>query len=311
MSLTRHTKIRPFLIAGVAAVVVGGSGAAWACNSLLGSDVEVPTTTLSTNYTQLASASSDERTSAESKAARSAAAQKKHSRSGSATTSPVETSRPDDTASPDDVGTTSAASAAQTTDPAQSTSPAEATDSAEATDAVPTTSPAQTTSPEQTASDEPTGSDETTSSDSPGSPAPSESEDGGLTEENGFEQEVVELVNEQREAAGCPALEQDDALTAAALAHTERGAEDGSLSHRYAGEEPLGYRITAAEYTWSAVGENIAVGYSDPEAVMAGWMNSAGHRENILNCSFEDIGVAAVTDASGRIWWTQDFGAAA
>lgn len=68
-----------------------------------------------------------------------------------------------------------------------------------------------------------------------------------------------------------------------------------------------GDRITDAGYRWSTYGENIAKGQRTPAAVMDSWMNSPGHRANILNCSFKELGVG-VEDSPGGIVWTQDFG---
>jgi hypothetical protein len=69
-------------------------------------------------------------------------------------------------------------------------------------------------------------------------------------------------------------------------------------------------RIVACNYPTSnaSVGENIAYGYSTPSAVMNGWMNSSGHRANILNSSFRVIGVSAAATSNGTLYWTQDFG---
>ncbi len=60
--------------------------------------------------------------------------------------------------------------------------------------------------------------------------------------------------------------------------------------------------------TRAEVGENIAKGYPSPEAVMKAWMNSPGHRRNILNCDFEALGVGVIRGSNGRLFWTQDFG---
>jgi uncharacterized protein YkwD len=73
------------------------------------------------------------------------------------------------------------------------------------------------------------------------------------------------------------------------------------------GKDP-GDRITAAGYQWTTYGENIARGQQTPAAVMDSWMNSPGHRANILNCSFKEIGLG-VHEGSGGPWWTQVFGA--
>ena len=56
--------------------------------------------------------------------------------------------------------------------------------------------------------------------------------------------------------------------------------------------------------TYRTAGENIAMGYRTPEAVMEGWMNSPGHKANILNSSYTEIGVGYVSDGS---YWTQEF----
>jgi uncharacterized protein YkwD len=53
----------------------------------------------------------------------------------------------------------------------------------------------------------------------------------------------------------------------------------------------------------------VAYGQRTPAEVMDAWMNSPGHRANILNCQFKEIGVGVVPDSNGRLYWTQDFGA--
>ena len=59
--------------------------------------------------------------------------------------------------------------------------------------------------------------------------------------------------------------------------------------------------------SYKAAGENIAKGQKTPEEVMNGWMNSQGHRDNILNANFTDIGVGFVTDSNGGTYWVQMF----
>jgi uncharacterized protein YkwD len=66
-------------------------------------------------------------------------------------------------------------------------------------------------------------------------------------------------------------------------------------------------RITAAGYRWSNAAENIAKGQSTPAAVMQSWMNSPGHRANILNCKLKNIGVGLAYDSRNSPLWTQDF----
>ncbi|MEV8592949.1 CAP domain-containing protein [Streptomyces sp. NPDC052012] len=135
---------------------------------------------------------------------------------------------------------------------------------------------------------------------SPSAPKPSATASGAVAR-------VVELVNAERSKAGCSAVKVNSALTKAAQDHSEDMAATGTMSHTGSDGSSPEQRITRAGYSWSAYGENVAYGYSTPEQVMQGWMNSPGHRENILNCSFKEIGVGLAQPGS---YWTQDFGTA-
>ncbi|MFE9820453.1 sigma-70 family RNA polymerase sigma factor [Streptomyces sp. NPDC005773] len=120
--------------------------------------------------------------------------------------------------------------------------------------------------------------------------------------------QVVALVNKERAAAGCGALTEDAQLTDAAQRHSEDMAARNFFEHTNPDGAGPGERVTDAGYRWSAYGENIARGQQSPESVMDSWMNSPGHRANILNCSFKNIGIGIHKGAGGP-WWTQDFGA--
>ncbi|MFF4958906.1 sigma-70 family RNA polymerase sigma factor [Streptomyces sp. NPDC001222] len=120
--------------------------------------------------------------------------------------------------------------------------------------------------------------------------------------------QVVALVNKERAAAGCGPLTENGQLGQAAQAHSDDMAARNFFAHTNPDGADPGQRISAAGYRWSTYGENIAEGQQTPEAVMNSWMNSPGHRANILNCSFKEIGVG-VHRGSGGPWWTQDFGA--
>jgi RNA polymerase sigma factor (sigma-70 family) len=120
--------------------------------------------------------------------------------------------------------------------------------------------------------------------------------------------QVVALVNKERAAAGCGPLTENPQLNQAAQGHSDDMAARDFFDHINPDGADPGQRTTAAGYTWSTYGENIAQGQQTPEAVMDSWMNSPGHRANILNCSFKDIGVGIHT-GSGGPWWTQNFGA--
>ena len=121
-----------------------------------------------------------------------------------------------------------------------------------------------------------------------------------------YAQQVVDLVNAQRSQHGCGPLSSEPRLAAAARSHSEDMADRGYFSHASPEGEHADHRIEAAGYHWSSWGENIARGQKDPAAVMDAWMNSPGHRANILNCSFQQIGVGVRT-GSGGPWWTQVF----
>ncbi|MFD8814003.1 CAP domain-containing protein [Streptomyces sp. NPDC059627] len=93
-------------------------------------------------------------------------------------------------------------------------------------------------------------------------------------------------------------------LPKVAQAHSEDMALHQNMSHSGSDGSSPGDRITSAGYTWSAYGENVAYGYASPEQVMAAWMASPGHKANILNCTFKEIGVGL---ARPNDYWTQDF----
>ncbi|KUL46895.1 sigma-70 family RNA polymerase sigma factor [Streptomyces regalis] len=120
--------------------------------------------------------------------------------------------------------------------------------------------------------------------------------------------QVVALVNKERASAGCGPVTEDPQLNQAAQGHSEDMDVRDFFDHTNPDGADPGQRITAVGYTWSTYGENIAQGQQTPQEVMDSWMNSPGHRANILNCSFKDIGVG-IHDGSGGPWWTQNFGA--
>jgi RNA polymerase sigma factor (sigma-70 family) len=120
--------------------------------------------------------------------------------------------------------------------------------------------------------------------------------------------QVIALVNQQRAAAGCSPVNENADLDKAAQGHSDDMAARNYFDHVSPDGTDPGQRITAAGYHWSTYGENIAKGQSTPQAVMDAWMNSPGHRANILNCAFKELGVG-VNKASGGPLWTQDFGA--
>jgi hypothetical protein len=125
-----------------------------------------------------------------------------------------------------------------------------------------------------------------------------------------FESDVVDLVNVEREAQGLHPLISDENLASAARDHSEDMGLQGYFDHDSLDGRHFYDRIVDAGYAYSYCGENIAAGYSTPEAVVQGWMDSTGHRTNILNPNFCDIGVgyAYIPGSNYGHYWTQDFG---
>ncbi len=120
------------------------------------------------------------------------------------------------------------------------------------------------------------------------------------------EARVLSLVNTERAKAGCSPVVADPELAALAESHSEDMAERGYFSHTTPDGRSPWDRADAAGVDHMG-GENIARGQADAETVMESWMNSPGHRANILNCDFRTLGVGAHF-AQGGPWWTQAFG---
>ena len=126
---------------------------------------------------------------------------------------------------------------------------------------------------------------------------------------NDFETQVVTLTNTERAKNGCGALRIDSRLVAAARAHSSDMVTNNFFSHTGSNGSDFVVREVNAGYPKNgASAENIAWGYRTPREVVTGWMNSAGHRANILNCSSIAVGVGTAYDADGAIYWTQNFG---
>jgi serralysin len=131
--------------------------------------------------------------------------------------------------------------------------------------------------------------------------------------EQSFAEQVVTLTNQQRIANGCDEVTMDERLRLAAQGHSQDMALNDYFSHTGLDGSSPGDRINAKGYWYSWAGENIAAGYDRPESVVSGWMNSQGHRDNILNCNFVHIGVGYYylkNDTGNENWnhyWTQVF----
>lgn len=121
------------------------------------------------------------------------------------------------------------------------------------------------------------------------------------------ETQVADLVNQQRAAQGLPALKFNAELSKVAEAKAADMRDKGYFDHNSPTYGSPFDMMKQFGITYRAAGENIAKGYKTPAAVMDGWMNSPGHRANILNSNFTEIGVGYVTDGNGTGYWVQMF----
>ncbi|MQL61953.1 CAP domain-containing protein [Streptomyces vinaceus] len=117
---------------------------------------------------------------------------------------------------------------------------------------------------------------------------------------------VLRLVNAERAKVGCSPVTADSALTSLATAFSDDMADRGFFDHTDPDGDTPWDRAQAAGVS-NLGGENIARGQADAEAVMQAWMNSPGHKANILNCDFKTLGVGVHLGPGGP-WWTQNFG---
>lgn len=124
-----------------------------------------------------------------------------------------------------------------------------------------------------------------------------------------FEAEVLALVNTERSNAGLSALAFDARLQASAEAHSFDMATNNCYGHNSCDGTDWRTRV-GSNYTGGGFGENIAAGYDTPQAVVAGWMNSTGHKANILNANYLGMGIGYSYQAGTTYghYWTQDFG---
>lgn len=140
-------------------------------------------------------------------------------------------------------------------------------------------------------------------------PPAQENPDEDAPEESGGVQEAAEavtsLVNAARQDAGLSELELDADLCAAAQARAQEIAQ--SFSHTRPDGSSCFTILEEFGISYRAAGENIAMGQRTPEEVMDGWMNSSGHRANILNGTFTSIGVGYYVDGAGAAHWVQIF----
>jgi hypothetical protein len=113
-------------------------------------------------------------------------------------------------------------------------------------------------------------------------------------------EQLFTLANQSRVEQGAAPLKWDPALASAAIAHCQRMAHEGEIAHRYGGEADLGERAGKAGARFSVIEENVALG-SKISSIHEGWMNSPGHRSNLLNPSVNRVGIGVVF--SGGVYY--------
>ena len=129
------------------------------------------------------------------------------------------------------------------------------------------------------------------------------------SERNEINLRVLELTNAERQNAGLAPLALNPQLSDAALKYSEVLASGSCFEHSCGAVPDFADRLGQVGYTgWAAIAENIAAGYPTPDAVVAGWMASEGHRANILSPNYREIGIGMVTGGSFGTYWTQEFG---
>ncbi len=122
--------------------------------------------------------------------------------------------------------------------------------------------------------------------------------------------DVIKLTNIERTHNQRAALRANPRLMRAAQLQADQMARAGHMAHvlpeaRYPRTED---RIAAADYRWQTVGENVAFGQANAAKVLDSWMHSRGHRTNILNATFTEMGAGYAVDRTGRPYYVQVFG---
>ncbi|MGW1183728.1 CAP domain-containing protein [Streptomyces drozdowiczii] len=222
--------------------------------------------------------------SATSDPSKSASARASHAPSASASAS----ASPSKTATPSKSPAGKKSAAGKTTAPKkkETAKPSSSTSKAPATQAAKSSAPAARKS-------------------SSAAPAPSKSSTPSATAASA-QAAILALVNEERGKVGCSPVTASSSLASLAQNFSDDMAARGFFDHTDPDGKTPWDRADAAGVSGLG-GENIARGQADAQAVMDAWMNSDGHRANILNCDYKTLGVGVHYGAGGP-WWTQDFG---
>lgn len=119
--------------------------------------------------------------------------------------------------------------------------------------------------------------------------------------------ETINLVNKERTGKGVKALSHDLELSKIAQIKAEDMAKLDYFEHISPTYGTVGEMLATFKYTWTAYGENIAMGYETPKATVNGWINSPGHYKNMMNTNFTNIGSGYATSSDGTTYWVHLF----
>ncbi len=122
-----------------------------------------------------------------------------------------------------------------------------------------------------------------------------------------YEKQVVDLVNAERAKAGVAPLTLDSSISNVARTKSQDMATNNYFAHQSPTYGSAGNMLTKFGIKYTAWGENIASGQKTPQQVVTAWMNSEGHRANILSSTYTKIGVGYATNSKGVPYWTQMF----
>ncbi|MFG6094205.1 CAP domain-containing protein [Leptothoe sp. ISB3NOV94-8A] len=122
--------------------------------------------------------------------------------------------------------------------------------------------------------------------------------------------DLLTETNTIRQQNGARPLSFSYRLGRAAQAHAQNMATENYFSHRSSNGSTLADRITRVNYDYSTAGENIAAGHDSAASVVTAWFNSPGHKENLLNTTYTDIGFGLHFDSRSTYgnYWVQNFG---
>lgn len=140
-------------------------------------------------------------------------------------------------------------------------------------------------------------------------PDDSNNNNSGSTTENfsAYQKQVLDLVNAERAKVGLNALVLDSSLSNVATMKSQDMIDKNYFSHTSPTYGSPFDVMKKFGISYKTAGENIAYGQKSPKEVVNAWMNSKGHRENILNSSFTHLGVGVAKNSNGTIYWTQMF----